>query len=163
MNLQLDHGKPDSELTSCATDPAGISELSAVFWTAAASEARRRFGFRRSERAPNLKRRSRLGIAQISKREDPRIPKGFRPPAQGWREAPTLGRSSYTSLNPEGVVAWLRSTNSTPLGLGFLLTDFPRVARACLRRVRRGRQASQSWASLRNPFGILEKTLTARV
>ena len=43
-----------------------------------------------------------------------RIPTGFRPTAQGWRAAPTLGKDVKTDLNPNGVAARTRVKRPKP-------------------------------------------------
>ena len=79
---------------------------------------------------------------------DERIPKGFRRTAQGCDEGATLGHHPTNLPNRNAVAATsFRSGTrvtlaATPLGLMSSWPPRPRVARACLRRVRCGRQAS---------------------
>jgi len=71
-----------------------------------------------------------------------RIPTGFRPKAQGWRAAPTLGARREKQQPQRGCD--LRTGNGPQPRWGCLFSDgCPRVARS-----------SQPWASLRNPVGI---------
>ena len=85
------------------------------------------------------------------------IPKGLRPPAQGWRVTPTLGVRAGNGNNANGVVANVTRPDgnelaATALRLGMFLGRRPRVARP-----------SQPWALGRNPVGILERSATLRV
>jgi hypothetical protein len=102
-----------------------------------------------------------------------RIPKGFRPPAQGWEERPTLGRRSDYLSTPTGLrpfsrfvkgngihrmlrVGILGSSNGTtccnPFRVENLSTALPRVA-----------PASQPWAKGRYPFGVWEPCASPRI
>jgi len=77
------------------------------------------------------------------------IPKGLRPPAQGWRARACLGSSSNKHSQPQrgcGHFASVRArvVRHNPVGVGIFCWRSPRVARA-----------SQPWASGRNPVGIL--------
>ena len=61
-------------------------------------------------------------------RSDPRIPTGFRPPAQGCAPGATLGNASPIGINPNGVVANQGTSGgrvTTPLGLMKPPTTFP--------------------------------------
>ena len=59
-----------------------------------------------------------------------RIPTGFRPKAQGWRIAPTLGRHRHADQPHGGCVKTQCASVATPLGLKPISSRFPRVARA---------------------------------
>src|SRR5713101_3468441 len=79
-----------------------------------------------------------------------RIPKGFRPKAQGCEERATLGPRLAHAFNPERVapLAFPRSESMgagghNPFRVEYFRADSPRVARS-----------SQPWAGGHNPFGI---------
>jgi hypothetical protein len=59
------------------------------------------------------------------------MPKGFRPPAQGWRFSANPGEKSNQIRNPEkGCVGFdiaLAVAGATPSGLDLLVLQFPRV------------------------------------
>ncbi len=83
----------------------------------------------------------RFGFAAVPRRT--RIPRGFRPKAQGCDERATLGHMFKHSSQPQrgcGPAAW---KGHNPVGVVRYSRRFPRVARA-----------SQPWAGRHNPFGI---------
>ncbi len=72
------------------------------------------------------------------------IPTGLRPPARGWRIAPTLGRRSKYSPQPQrGCGIPSRANGLNPVGVDDFSGRFPRVARA-----------SQPWADGPYPVGV---------
>src|SRR5258708_8165333 len=85
-----------------------------------------------------------------------RIPKGFRPKAQGCEERATLGRNRGRDLTLKGLrhrvsACWSQPAPATTLsGLTHSRQPFPRVARS-----------SQPWAGGRNPLGIDSRNLLA--
>src|SRR6266853_6329062 len=98
---------------------------------------------------PAGKRRQALLLARIFRiGTQARIPKGFRPKAQGCEERATLGNSPAPRANPERIVALLHPEHreaeaATLSGLDLRPRSTPRVARS-----------SQPWAGGLNPFGI---------
>src|SRR6266853_868893 len=95
---------------------------------------------------PAGKRRQALLLARIFRiGAQARIPKGFRPKAQGCEERATLGNSSEPRANPERAVSFRapKSEDRNPFRVGSTAVFTPRVARS-----------SQPWAGGLNPFGI---------
>src|SRR5258708_17044674 len=92
------------------------------------------------------------------KMED-RIPKGFRPKAQGCKERATLGVQLWRGFIPERVAALpaplekKRGSAATLSGLCHSLESLPRVGRSSAFAGLR-RDELQPWAGRRNPFGI---------
>jgi hypothetical protein len=121
-----EHGFVADLIRSGSSQPEGLAEGSR--------------GSRRAQRddTPGL-----LPIAHRPRRGRRRIPTGFRPLAQGWRTAPTLGEPTQQRNNLEEVAA---GAGHNPFRVDRIRNRSPRVARA-----------SQPWATRRNPVGILCK------
>ena len=101
----------------------------------------RRFGLPTAPASP-------APYTHLSKSGRARIPKGFRPKAQGCEERATLGNSAESRANTERVVTLFHPERreaevATLSGLALRPRSAPRVARS-----------SQPWAGGLNPFGI---------
>jgi hypothetical protein len=119
-----EHGFVADLIRSGSSQPEGLAEGSR--------------GSRRAQRddTPGL-----LPIAHRPRRGRRRIPTGFRPLAQGWRTAPTLGEPTQQRNNLEEVAA---GAGHNPFRVDRIRNGSPKVARA-----------SQPRATRRNPVGIL--------
>jgi len=85
-----------------------------------------------------------------------RIPKGFRPKAEGCEERATLGTAGNLVSTPTGLRPVLSGARvHNPVGVDVRFHRCPRVARACrVWALKPLYAASQPWAGGRNPFGI---------
>src|SRR5439155_21131372 len=84
----------------------------------------------------------RFGFTAMPRRT--RIPRGFRPKAQGGEARATLGGGSIDFSQPRRGCGPAARKGHNPVGVVRYSRRFPRVARA-----------SQPWAGRHNPFGIV--------
>jgi hypothetical protein len=101
---------------------------------------------------------NKMFIRREMKKLQPEIPKGLRPPAQGWRAAPTLGSRFKNENNLNEVVAgdaWMKSDwwPSAKTSNHVAVENFCGTLTQGS-SVRAGRATSQPWALGRNPIWI---------